>query len=163
MPRRAVHQGFTNIGTDLKKIQCTDVFRVASWLGVGYATLIHQMRWSLDLLDQSQFDGLIKEQPQEIKQAFGPGAGKIGRAELWPAHPSWHGSRIHVEIGDVLTGVESEPSGILTTLSGDCHQATAVGHGRIQLLGGGEVEVSVCRKEYVGFYEYRYLPEPVDA
>lgn len=163
MPRRAVYRGFKNIGADLKKLTGTDIYRVASWLGVGYASLIHQMRWSLELLDQVQFEAVIREQPQEIKQTLAPDAGRIGRAELWPAHPSWDGSRIHAEVGDILTGVESDNSEILTALAGGCLQATDVGHCAVELVGGGQVGVSVCRKEYVGFYEYRYLTEPNDA
>jgi Zn-dependent peptidase ImmA (M78 family) len=163
MPRRAVYRGFKNIGADLKKLTGTDIYRVASWLGVGYATLIHQMRWSLQLLDQDQFDALIKQQPQEIKQALASGAGRIGRAEVWPADPSWNGSRIHAEIGDLLTGVKSDDSGVLASLGDNCQQAMNVGCCTVELVGGGQADVSVCRKEYVGFYEYRYLPEPNDA
>jgi len=163
MPRRAVYQGFKNIGADLKRLRGADIYRVASWLGVGYVSLLNQMRWSLGLLEQSQFDALMKEQPQEIKQALAPSAGKIGRAELWPTDPSWNGSRIHAEIGDVLTGLGAENSGMFTTLGEGCHQATSVGHCTVTLVGGGQAEVSVCRKEYVGFYQYRYMSEPNDA
>jgi hypothetical protein len=163
MPRRAVHKGLANIGADLKKLQSFEVYRVASWLGVGYTTLIHQMRWSLQLLGQDQFETLLAVRPQTIKQALAPSMAKFGRSELWPGHPSWDGSHVHTEVGDVFTGIEIGDVGILTTLNHGCHQATRIGHCNVALVGGGQMNISVCRKEFVGFYENRYLPEPSDA
>jgi Zn-dependent peptidase ImmA (M78 family) len=160
MPRRAVHKGFVNIGANPKDLQPSDVYRVASWLGVGYSSLVQQMRWSLQMLDQIPFETLLKAKPQTIKQGLAPCVAKYGRTELWPAHNSWDGSHIHAEIGDVISGVRGESSGIVTLLDQTCYQASAVGRCTLALLGGGDVRVSVCRKEFVGFYEYRYLPEP---
>jgi Zn-dependent peptidase ImmA (M78 family) len=163
MPRPAVYKGFTNIGAHLGQLLPSDVYRVASWLGVGYTTLLHQMRWSLNLLDQTHFDSLITAKPQTVKQGLTPCVPKYGRRELWPADSSWCGLRIHAEIGDIVTGLDKQSTGIVAALDETTFQATAVGDGRFTLVGGGHVTLSVCRKEFVGFYEYRYLPEPEDA
>ncbi len=163
MPRPAVYKGFKNIGADLHQLSPQDVYRVASWLGVGYTTLLHQMRWSLQLLDQTQFDSLIGAKPQDIKLEMTPCVKKYGRTELWPAHKSWDGSRIHAELGDIFTGLSPENAGFVKHLQGDIFQASAVGHAQLSMVVRGKVNVSVCRKEFVGFYEYRYLREPQDA
>jgi len=163
MPRRAVHKGLVNIGANVKNPQPSDIYRVAAWLGVGYTTLIHQMRWSLELLNQTQLEFLLGAKPQAIKQTLAPSIAKFGRSELWPAHASWNGSHIHVEIGDVITGISGGNEGIVTAVDRACHQASSIGRCVFPLVGGGHVQVSVCRKEFVGFYEYRYLPEPEDA
>jgi Zn-dependent peptidase ImmA (M78 family) len=163
MPRPAVYKGFTNIGANLGQLLPSDVYRVASWLGVGYSTLLHQMRWSLNLLNQTHFDSLIAAKPQAVKQELTPCVAKYGRRELWPADSTWHGSRVHAELGDIITGLGKESTGIVVGLDETTFQATAVGHVEFPLVGGGHVIVSVCRKEFVGFYEYRYLPEPEDA
>jgi hypothetical protein len=163
MPRRAVHRGFADIGADVKDPQPSDIYRVASWLGVGYTTLSHQMRWSLELLNQTQLEILLGVKPQAIKQLLAPSVAKFGRSELWPAHPSWNGSHIHAEIGDVITGIGEDATGIVTAVDQTCRQASGVGRCVVPLVGGGQVNVSVCRKEFIGFYEYRYLPEPEDA
>jgi Zn-dependent peptidase ImmA (M78 family) len=163
MPRKAVYKGLVNIGANLKDLQPADIYRVASWLGVGYGTLLHQMRWSLQLLDQAQFDALLRAKPQTIKQALAPCLAKYGGNELWPAHSSWDGSHIHAQIGDVITGVCAKVSGIVSALEPACCQASSVGRCVLSLVSGGHVQVSVSRKEFIGFYENRYLPEPEDA
>jgi hypothetical protein len=163
MPLRAVHAGFSHLGATTSNPSPAEVFKVASWLGVGYTSLLHQMRWSLRILAQAEFDLLIKEKPQNIKQGLTPSISKCGRTELWPVHSSWAGTHIHAEIGDVITGLDQNTSEIVTALDPATFQATAVGQSKLPLLGGGEVKISVCRKEFVGFYDYRYLPEPKDA
>jgi IrrE N-terminal-like domain len=163
MPRRAVHRGISNIGASPQTLEPEEGYRVAAWLGVGYTSLLHQMRWSLSLLDHDRFEKLLTVKPQTIKQALAPTVGKFGRNELWPCHASWHDSHLHVEIGDVITGIKSKPDGILTAMGNGCFQVTGIGNEEVPLLGGGSVQVSACRKEFVGFYQYRYLPEPEDA
>jgi Zn-dependent peptidase ImmA (M78 family) len=163
MPRPAVYKGFKNIGANLHQLSQKDVYRVASWLGVGYTTLLHQMRWSLQLLDQTQFDSLIAARPQSIKQELTPCVEKYGRTELWPADKSWDGARIHAELGDIVMGLTAESAGIVNNLQDDIFQAIAIGDAKFELVAGGNINVSVCRKEFVGFYEYRYLPEPQSA
>jgi hypothetical protein len=75
----------------------------------------------------------------------------------------WAGAHIHAEIGDIITGLGQNNSEIVMAVDATTFKATAVGQSRLPILGGGEVHVSICRKEFVGFYDYRYLPEPRDA
>jgi Zn-dependent peptidase ImmA (M78 family) len=163
MPRPAVYKGFKNIGASLSQLSARDVYRVAAWLGVGYTTLLHQMRWSLQLLDEAQFESLIAVKPQTIKQELTPCVEKYGRRELWAADKSWDGSRIHAEVGDIVTGLSETSAGIVASLEEGVFETSAIGHAQFSLSAGGKITLSVSRKEFVGFYEYRYLPEPQDA
>src|SRR2546429_9502971 len=91
MPLRAVHKGFKNIGSVLGYLDPVDVFRVSCWLGVGYSTLLHQMRFSLHMLEARDFERLVKTKPQQIKTLLTPNHGPYGRDELWPMDSTWDG------------------------------------------------------------------------
>src|ERR1700680_1425415 len=115
MPLRAVHKGFKNIGAVLDNLQPTDVFRVSCWLGVGYSTLLHQMRFSLHILQSGDFERLMKTKPQQIKASLEPSQGRFGRDELWPMDSSWNGHRVHARVGDVLSGIADKSVSIIVT------------------------------------------------
>jgi Zn-dependent peptidase ImmA (M78 family) len=117
MPLRAVHKGFKSIGSVLSSLQPADVFRVSCWLGVGYSTLLHQMRFSLHMIEANDFERLAKTKPQQIKTLLSPGHGPYGRNELWPMHSSWDGLRVHIRIGDVLTGMAGNVSALFPLLT----------------------------------------------
>jgi Zn-dependent peptidase ImmA (M78 family) len=159
MPPRAVRTGFRNIGSVLGYLQPEDIFRVACWLGVGYSTLLNQMRFSLKMLAKDHFDRLSKAKPQQIKALLDPDHGHYGYEDLWPVHHSWRGLRLHARIGDVFTGVSDCANAVLSRRAKFIYCAAAVGEGQCGLRGGGSLTVSVSRNPYIGLYKYRYLPE----
>ena len=69
----------------------------------------------------------------------------------------------YAEIGDIISGLNPKSSGIVSLLEGNTFKAVSVGHSTFELSDGGEITVSICKKEFVGLYEYRYLPEHEDA
>jgi len=163
MPLRAVHSGFKGIGSVLGHLQPVDVFRVSCWLGVGYGTLLHQMRFSLRMLEPRDFERLAKTKPQQIKALLEPSHGHYGRDELWPLDGTWNGLRVHARVGDVFTGIGEDPPSLLTATGAVGYRAESVGEARCGLKGGGCVTLSIARNPYVGLYQYRYLPEVEDA
>jgi len=159
MPPRAVHKGFRNIGSVLGQLTPEDIFRVSCWLGVGYSTLLNQMCFSLHMLEKKDLERLSKDKPQRIKISLEPTRRHYGHDELWPAHSSWNGLRIHAGIGDTLTGITDCASSVLSQTGKFIFRASSVGETCCRLKGDGTVTVSVARNPYIGLYKYRYLPE----
>jgi len=163
MPLRAVHTGFKNIGAVLGHLEPSDVFRVSCWLGVGYTTLLHQIRFSLKMIEQQQFERLIKTKPQQIKELIAPPDRPYGRGELWPVDVHWDAQRLHIRVGDVVDGLAENSSSLLFSLGSSRYRAENVGETTCPIKGGGSAMLSIARNPYVGLYKYRYLPEVEDA
>ncbi len=52
MPKRAVLTGFLSLNTKPETATPFEFFQVASWLGVGYSTLVQHTRWTLSLISK---------------------------------------------------------------------------------------------------------------
>src|SRR5260370_41919863 len=99
MPRTTVSDGFAARSWPLKTCTPLQVYTVACWLGVGYATLIHHMRDTLNLMSGSRAETFLKLKPKEIR------ANLIGKETIenvlvvdvhWTVHP------IDIEVGDLV-------------------------------------------------------------
>ena len=162
MPKRAVLRGFSCLDTTPATAGSEDYYTIASWLGVGYSTLIQHTRWTLGLIDGAKLHMLMVKSPQQIKRSRVPSVAWSGRKELWPLQPWWEGVNLHLQCGDVVTGIES-PSPEHFDLGPGHAVASRVGQLQALLVGGGAVSLNISRADYIGMYQYRYLGEPLDA
>jgi hypothetical protein len=162
MPKRAVTRGFTCLGTTPQRAGPEQYYAVASWLGVGYSTLIQHTRWTLQLIDRARLHQLILKTPQQIKRVQVPSVSWEGRKELWPLAPWWAGANIHLQKGDIVTGLKSPPVDYFD-LGDACAIARSVGQFPAVLDGGGTLTLNISETDYAGMYQYRYLQEPFDA
>ena len=162
MPKRAVLRGFRNLGTTLPTATPEQYYAVASWLGVGYTTLIQHARWTLGLINSAQLHQLTLKTPQQIKRRQVPSISWTGRKELWPLAGWWNGANVHLQIGDVVTGLASPPLDYFD-IGDSCAIATSVGQISATIFGGATVNLNIAKTDYVGMYQYRYLEEPLDA
>jgi IrrE N-terminal-like domain len=162
MPKRAVLTGFRGLGTTADVATPEQYYAVASWLGVGYSTLIQHARWTLQLIDNVRLHQLTLKTPQQIKRRQVPSISWTGRKELWPLASWWRGTNIHLQVGDVVTGLRS-PSLDYFDLGDGCAIASSVGQMTGIMHGGGAVALNISKTDYVGMYQYRYLEEPLDA
>lgn len=162
MPKRAVLRGFRSLGTTADAATTEQYYAVASWLGVGYSTLIQHTRWTLQLIDNARLHQLTLKSPQQIKRRQVPSVSWVGRKELWPLASWWQGTNIHLQIGDVVTGLKS-PSMDYFDIGDGCAIASSVGQLSALVRGGGCVTLNISKTDYVGMYQYRYLEEPLDA
>ena len=157
MPPRAVHAAFRARGFNLAALQPADVYRAACWLGVGYATLLNQMTYSLGLLASADHKRLLTVSPKKIKAKLSP---VPSNKDVWPLDRLWDSKRLHAQIGDVIVGLQCGCSSQVVTESEPyTYLAANVGESLCPIRDGGMLTVSVSRASYVGFYEYRYLPE----
>ena len=162
MPKRAVLTGFRGLGATADVATPEQYYAVASWLGVGYSTLIQHARWTLQLIDNARLHQLTLKTPQQIKRRQVPSISWTGRKELWPLASWWRGTNIHLQVGDVVTGLRS-PSLNYFDLGDGCAIASNVGQVTGLLHVGASVTLNISKTDYVGMYQYRYLEERLDA
>lgn len=161
MPKATVLHAFRSQGWDPTQPKADEVYRVAIWLGVGYETLLIQLRSSFRLISGTTQKRLLKIGPRKAKKRLLAGipAGTIHVVDdLWPR------LSIDLRIGDVIL----LPDG--ANFTGDCIQdlnlllpvrafkACVVGEGTLH-LNGHILPVRCMRPGFVGRSIYRYLPE----
>jgi hypothetical protein len=158
MPPRAVQRGFRCRGFDPTHPSPLDVYIVSAWLGVGYSTLVNHMALTLNVLEPSLRQSLLKASVKQIKQLA---ASVTTTSDVWILDPLWEGCTVHTQIGDVVRGLSSHPNtgDILMKQGHDSWFCKSVGEGLFAVKSGNAVRVCVSRREYIGFYRYRYLPE----
>jgi len=161
MPQSAVNQGFRLRGYEPTAPGPDQILRVSAWLGVGFETLVQQMRLTLGMISYRRYQELLKTDVKEIREAI---VHDTNNNEVWPLDSHWSGTAVQAQIGDFLTGVsEHDGRGILeprdSTSGQKVYAATRAGECVVTVQGSARVRVRVSRKAYVGFYDFRYVEE----
>ena len=158
MPPRAVHAGFRNRGLSPLTDDPRSFYCVSSWLGVGYTTLVQHMTCTLNLLSKTRSDMLQNTAVKELKTSL---VGVSTTNDVWQLDDLWDGFVVHAQLGDFLLGLSDveQQCGTLSRFRDDTWVATAVGSGTYALRNGGSIKVCVSKRDFAGFYEYRYMPE----
>jgi hypothetical protein len=153
MPPRAVLKA-------LGKRQVSDpqeVFKASCWLGVGYGTLVRQMCSSLRLISGVEQERLLRIERRDLCRKI---AGITNlREDVWPLDERWRDRRVHAQIGDIIQGVNAKGSTLLAPITAIANRVEHVGTETLTLIAGGDVTISSSQRSFVGFYDYRYLPE----
>ena len=157
MPPRAVQAAFRLRGFEVASPDPIAVYRAACWLGVGYITLLNQMLYSLHVLEPSDHERLSRTAPKSIKTEL---AGVVPKGDVWPVDEFWAKRRLDAQIGDLIVGAKTQDSRcLITEVEQGTYMANNVGQSVLPLAAGGNLSLCVSKLAYVGFYEYRYLPE----
>ena len=98
MSQGSVRRALKDRGIKPEAVAPMQVFRLASFFGVGYGTLIDHMTWTLKLLLPHQRDSLLHIQPKELKAQFGG----TPQAEVVLVDELWRNRAVDLEIGDIL-------------------------------------------------------------
>jgi Zn-dependent peptidase ImmA (M78 family) len=164
MPATTVKHGFRARGWEPKQCTPRQVYSVASWLGVGYATLVHHMRGSLGMLTYQRSARLLKATPKDIR------AGILGRdiqENLFVVGEKWTDRAVDMQVGDLLMlppGTLHEAANLRVverTKSAVLLTATAPGIGRVyRPESDWAAFVRVSRRSYVGRGPYRHWEDP---
>lgn len=165
MPRTTVSYGFSVRGWSLQQSAPVQVYTVAGWLGVGYATLLHHMRDTLRLLSNSQAELLLKKQPKELRKEL---LGKEANNNLVVVDQHWTGRPIDLEVGDLLMlPPQAEVSGYeveLIEVTGEFKvlRALAPGNGtHVDITDAHwSAFVRVSKSGYCGRNLFRHLDDP---
>ena len=163
MPKVTVDSGMMRRGFTYQTLQPIQVYSLASWLGVGYRTLVNHLRYGLDVILHEQAQQLLKLDPRSIRQRL------LGRSVTPPLHVAdtrWIGRAIDCEVGDYLL----VPKDTLTEgaqlvhadglSNGTFFQACTSGIGRVfNDASGWSAFVRVSRRDYVGRSCFRFEEE----
>lgn len=165
MPRSTVSHGFTARGWQPNISTPQQVYTVAGWLNVGYATLIQHMRDVLKLITRTHAEILFRAKPKQIRAQL---MGRETSENVIVVDSCWMGRPIDIEVGDLLM----LPPG--TNYSGGCtdlvekrEQVTILrgiapgenGHLACADNGWGAF-VRVSRRGYFGRNRFRHLEDP---
>lgn len=166
MPKIAVERAFYVRGIEAKKYTPEAVYSISNWLGVGYQTLINQMRMGLGLLDQQQANILERNKPHAIrKKLLGQECPEnlhivdenwidnavdvcVSDSILLPPNVIVEGNCIHfIEKNESRSILKAEKPGIARITKSNSEWATFV---------------RVSKKEYVGRSIYRFEEDVFD-
>jgi hypothetical protein len=99
MPKTTVCHGFAVRGWDIKKCTSYHIYVIATWLGVGYGTLIQHMRDTLKLISLSHAEELLKTKPLQLRSHI---LGKKTTGNLTIVDDHWKGRPVDISAGDFL-------------------------------------------------------------
>jgi Zn-dependent peptidase ImmA (M78 family) len=163
MPKVTIESGMKRRGLAYSSITPVQVYALASWLGVGYSTLINHLTYALNAISRSKAQELQKIEPRHIREQL---LGQSVPSQLHLADPHWVGRTVDCAVGDYLmlsagiaiegeqiTVVKRESTFILA-------QATAPGIARItESRSEWAAFVRISPKDYTGRSCYRFEEE----
>ncbi len=147
-----------------QKIEPIQIFRLASFFGVGYSTLIDHMVWTLRLISREHRKSLLRIQPKELKSQFGG----TPQSEVVTVDEFWRDRAVDLEIGDIIVfnpnvivedGPRLIPKGTIYGLQ--TFKAVSKGYSRaFHKNMDWAVNIRVASKHYEGLARYRFLDDP---
>lgn len=163
MPKGTLDSGMNKRGFDYSNLTPIQMYALASWLGVGYETLVTHMRYGLNAILHEKTQEFLRFQPRGIRQQI---LGRSVSTQLHLVDRFWVGRSIDAEVGDYViapTATESEGVPLVhdapVSLGSVFHVVTP-GIGRIfndRLDFSAFVRAS--KREYVGRCCFRFEEE----
>lgn len=164
MPKSTVCHGFHCRGWDAKSCTPLQVQAVATWLGVGYATLVQHMYHSLKLISRNYADRLLAISPAKIRLHV---LGSVGIGQMVMVDEKWTGRPVDIDVGDTLVlkdkiifnGANLEFYG--HNRLGSSVVAKMPGLANLYIPGTEDsLAVRVSRKAYHGRNKFRFEEDP---
>jgi Zn-dependent peptidase ImmA (M78 family) len=166
MPKAAVARAFRIRGWDVGECSAEQVFVVAGQLGVGYTTLITQMRDTLKMVQQRHAAQLLRHSPKDLRQSV---LGYPARCNVVVVDEKWEKRPVDVQVGDriMLPGDSQFEGQCLRSPDSDHRgklvEAATPGVGRAWIPEGNWATwIRVSRREFVGRGCFRHLEDPDD-
>ncbi len=166
MPKSAVEHGLAARGWDLASCGPREIYVLASWLGVGYTTLLWHLQSGLGSLGSTQADEFRNVRLPRIRKEI---LGYDCPGELVIVDSHWRGRPVDIQVdGLALMPAGGYAEGTCIELAPDVTGRVLVrgvtpGIGRLILEESGwSSYVRVSRPGYVGRNKYRHLEETQD-
>jgi Zn-dependent peptidase ImmA (M78 family) len=166
IPKTALLKGLALRGWSPKNISAAQIYALASWLGVGYTTLIGNMQWGMNLLERNQAAALEKLKSPQIRKSI---IGFECKEHLIVADEAWSGRPIDAHAGDVLllpsaAVIEGD---VVESIDRDekrlLARAVGPGIGRALIRNTAWAQyIRVSRKQFTGLARFRHLEEVED-
>ena len=164
VPKTSVLKIMKSWSIQSERIEPLQIFRMASYLNVGYGSLINHMTWTLGILNRQQYKTLLRTQPKQIKSLFGGSP----QGEVIVVDQLWHGRPVDLEIGDTLVLPEKailEQTPRLSfngTFDGqNTYRAVTKGYTRaFDNETDWGVNIRITSKHYEGLARFRFFEDP---
>jgi len=163
MPKATIDSGMKCRGFSYQSIDPIQAYTLASWLGVGYRTLINHLVYGLNSIPRDMANQLLKIEPRDIRQQL---LGRTVTTQLHLIDSHWIGRAIDCEVGDYLMlPKETTAEGYqLVAIDGgherSLMQATAPGIARVSSASAGwSAFVRISRRGYTGRACFRFEEE----
>jgi Zn-dependent peptidase ImmA (M78 family) len=160
MPKQAVRKAFAIRRWAIAQARPEQIFTVACHFGVGYATLVNHLAYSLDEITRDRATELAKVRLPDIRQAL---LAAHGGDRLWVADARYAMTTLDTEVGttlllppcsrpelDYLEHEADLPGGRIFT-------AIRPGMSRVEGDGGWAIVVRIARHQYTGWSTNRHL------
>lgn len=163
MPKTTIDSGMKRRGLAYETLEPVQVYALASWLGVGYSTLVNHMQYGICMISSKKAQYLNKLAPKDIRQIIL--SYSVG-SSLHMADEHWVGRAIDCEVGDFILlpqGTRIEGTQLIL-LDGETNRvlikSQAPGVARVvnEELGWAAF-IRVSPPEYVGRSCYRFEEE----
>lgn len=167
MPKVAVDRGFALRGWDPAASTPEEFYTVATWLGVGYSTLVHHMQYAMQVIKPQWADELLRQNLIVTRSNL---LGKECREHLVVADHHWTGRAVDVQVSDlVLLPPRARIEGKCAAISAE-NELNVVAQGITPGIGrmvvddlGWSTFIRVMRKQYSGRGKYRFEEEVNDV
>ncbi len=166
MPKATIESGVSRRGLAIKSLDSIQVYALASWLGVGYRTLISHLWRGIGLISHDKAEQLFRLQPRDIRQHL---LGDSVSSQLHLIDKNWIGRAIDCEVGDYLlfemdTIIEGEHLSTLRKKGcGTILQAVKPGISKVSdSLESWGAFVRISPSGFVGRSCYRFEDEVLD-
>lgn len=168
MPQGGIRRALRDRDIQPLKVQPMQILQLSSYFGVGYATLIEHITWTLKILSPNQREKLLRIQPRQLKAEFGG----TPQSEVIFADNLWRDRAVDLEIGDILVLPKTA-----SILDNGCHlvshgnvngratyQAVTRGYLRaFHAISDWAVNIRVAAKHFQGLARYRFLEDPEES
>jgi hypothetical protein len=167
MPKVTVDRGFALRGWDPATCSPEAFYTVATWLGVGYTTLVHHMQYAMQVIKPQRADELLRQSLIVTRSNL---LGKECREHLVVADHHWAGRAVDIQVSDhVLLPPRARIEGKCAAVCEEnktnaVAQGITPGIGRVVVDGlGWSTFIRVTRKQYSGRGKYRFEEEVSDV
>jgi Zn-dependent peptidase ImmA (M78 family) len=164
MPKIAVKHAFLKRGWSPETSAPEQIYIIAGWLGIGYATLVYHMQSTLSILDAGQTSILLSAQPKDIREKL---FGEPCAENLVVVDAHWFGRAIDVQRGDFIQTPRTfiAEGGNLVLIkeneNGMVYRSLSSGIGKlVDTSSDWSAFVRVSKREFVGLSDYRHLEDP---
>ena len=145
MPVVGLRGAFARRKLPIAKAQPKDILAVANNFGVGYATLVSHLAYTLQNLPSHRALELLRSSPKAIRRTLiGDDSAEVGTSILLPPGSSHDGDALRL-VGECAGGIVVE--------------AVRPGIGRVLVADHAIHFVRVARKAYVGLARYRHMED----
>lgn len=161
MPKLGVSKALADRRLDPASANPEDMFRLASFFGVGYTTIIFHLQHNLAMLTDEQADALRSSTPKQLRATLTDQPS----VELLVIDEHWIGRPADIRVNDLLllphdANVEGTALATMTSEHGVLARGAAPGIARLTNRDQSwSLYVRVSRHEYVGRSIFRHDPE----